>query len=109
MACPLGERWAGWAPGKGCFGKAAQRGLCGRGRWGATPELAGREVDVFRVCAGNHEPPCLGFVEKRGSGPEVRLGAASAASLTAPPPSRASLCSPFFLAAVPPPLLHSGT
>lgn len=26
-----------------------------------------------------------------------------------PPPSGASLCSPFFLAAVPPPLLHSGT
>jgi hypothetical protein len=37
-----------------------------------------------------------------------RLGAVYTL-VTVSPPSRASLCSPFFLAAEPPPLLHSGT
>lgn len=57
---------------------------------------------------GEHRNPRLEFAETCGLGQRVRLGPRMPWWLL-PTPSRALLCSPFFLAAMPPPLLHSGT
>lgn len=71
------------------------------------PRLDGREAREFWVPVGSIVALAWSLQERVGPG-RVRLGPRMPWRLR-PAPSRASLCSPFFLAAVSPPLLHSGT